>query len=50
MDNVVCTHETLHIIKKNKLKLLFKLDFEFFFDCVHWDFLLEILEGRNFGE
>jgi Reverse transcriptase (RNA-dependent DNA polymerase) len=50
MDNVVCAHEILFSIKKQKIKsVLFKLDFEKSFDRVHWDFLLEILEGRNFG-
>jgi Reverse transcriptase (RNA-dependent DNA polymerase) len=50
LDNIVCAHETLHSIKKNNIKyFLFKIDFEKAFDKVNWQFLLEILEGRNFG-
>jgi Reverse transcriptase (RNA-dependent DNA polymerase) len=50
MDNVVCAHKTLHTIHKNKMKcVLFKLDFEKALDRVNWDFILEILQGRNFG-
>jgi Reverse transcriptase (RNA-dependent DNA polymerase) len=50
LDNVVCAHETLHTIRKNKNKcFLFKINFEKVFDKVNWEFLLEILEGRQFG-
>lgn len=51
MNNVVCAHEILHQIKISKTKgVLFKIDFEKTFDCVNWDFLLEVLKGRNFGD
>jgi Reverse transcriptase (RNA-dependent DNA polymerase) len=50
MDNVVCAHEALHTIKKNKISaVIFKIIFEKAFDRVNWDFLLEILQGRKFG-
>lgn len=50
MDSVVCLHEILHSVRENKVKgALFKINFEKAFDKVNWDFLLEILEGRNFG-
>jgi Reverse transcriptase (RNA-dependent DNA polymerase) len=40
LDNVVCAHETLHSIKRNKIKcFLFKMDFEKVFDKVNWQFL-----------
>ena len=51
LDNVVCAHEVLHQVKIKKQKgTLFKLDFEKAFDHVNWDFLLEILHARGFGE
>jgi Reverse transcriptase (RNA-dependent DNA polymerase) len=51
MDDVVYAHETLHtIFFKKKLRcVLFKLDFEKSFDRVNWDFILDIMQGRNFG-
>jgi Reverse transcriptase (RNA-dependent DNA polymerase) len=50
LDNVVCAHEALHTIREKKIQcFLFKIDFEKAFDKVNWDFLLEILEGRQFG-
>jgi Reverse transcriptase (RNA-dependent DNA polymerase) len=50
LDNVICAHETLHSIRKNKNKyFLFKIDFEKTFDKVNWQFLLEILKGKHFG-
>jgi Reverse transcriptase (RNA-dependent DNA polymerase) len=43
MDNVMCAHEALHIIKKI-LVVLFKLDFEKAFNRVQWDFFIGNIE------
>jgi hypothetical protein len=50
LDNIVYTHGTLHTIRKKIKYFLFKIDFEKAFDKVNCDFLLEILEGRQFGD
>lgn len=50
-DNIVCVQEILHQVRKNKIKgILLKLDFEKAFDKAHWNFILEILQARGFGD
>jgi hypothetical protein len=49
MNNVL-TQEVLHQIRIRKIKgLLFKIDIKKIFNRVHWDFLIELLEGSVFS-
>jgi Reverse transcriptase (RNA-dependent DNA polymerase) len=49
-DNIICAQEILYKIRKNKNKgILFKIDFEKFFDSVNWQFFSEVLQARGFG-
>jgi hypothetical protein len=48
LDGVVCLHEILNDIHKNKSDgVLFKIDFEKAFDKIKWPFLLQILEMKG---
>lgn len=42
--------EVLDVMKRNKERLIFKLDFEKMYDCANWSFLLFILHKMNFGD
>jgi hypothetical protein len=51
MDNIVVANEVLHSVKVTKEPgVLFKLDFEKTYDRVNWDFLLDVLHLRGFGD
>jgi hypothetical protein len=49
-DAIGTTHESLHSIKRKKLKsLVLKLDLRKAYDCIDWDFLRMILLQVGFG-
>jgi hypothetical protein len=51
LESVVTVHEVLHSVKHNKQQgYVLKLDYEKTYDKVNWQFLLDILEKRKFGE
>jgi Reverse transcriptase (RNA-dependent DNA polymerase) len=50
-DNIICAQEILFKVRKSKEKgIMIKIDFEKAFDSVNWNFLLEVLQARGFGE
>ncbi|XP_071739224.1 uncharacterized protein [Rutidosis leptorrhynchoides] len=50
IDGALIANETLEYLKQKRLKsLVFKVDFEKAFDCLSWDFLMEIMEIMGFG-
>lgn len=49
-ERIMACNEMLHSMKKNcSGSFSFKVDFEKAFDCVRWDFLLEMMERMRFG-
>lgn len=51
LESVVTAHEILHDMHHNKQQgYVIKLDYEKTYDKVNWQFLLDILEKRGFGE
>ncbi|XP_071700132.1 uncharacterized protein [Rutidosis leptorrhynchoides] len=51
LDGALIANETLDYLKKKHDKsLIFKVDFEKAFDCLSWDFLMEVMEHMGFGE
>jgi hypothetical protein len=49
LEDVVILHETLHEIRRKKMKgIIMKLDFEKAYDKVSWPFLMEVLERKGF--
>lgn len=51
MDNIATMEKLLFSLQKWRLPgHILKLDFTKAFDSVDWDFLLEILSARGFGE
>ncbi|XP_071727353.1 uncharacterized protein [Rutidosis leptorrhynchoides] len=50
LDGSLIANESLDFIKHTHSKsLIFKVDFEKAFDCLSWDFLLEVMEIMGFG-
>lgn len=50
-DNIVYAQNILFQVRKTKTKgILFKIDFEKTFDKVNWNFLIEVLKARGFGD
>lgn len=48
LDGVIIIHETIHEIRKRKLKgVMFKIDFEKAYDSVNWNFLKEVLRRKG---
>jgi hypothetical protein len=49
LEGVVILHEVLHSLNRDKGKgMIFKINFEKAYDRVRWDFLEEVLLGKNF--
>ncbi|XP_071700669.1 uncharacterized protein [Rutidosis leptorrhynchoides] len=50
LDGVLIANESIEYLKKHKKRsLIFKVDFEKAFDCLKWDFLLEVMSCMGFG-
>ncbi|XP_071739411.1 uncharacterized protein [Rutidosis leptorrhynchoides] len=50
LDGALIANETLSFLKHKRIKsVIFKVDFEKAFDCLSWDFLIEIMEIMGFG-
>ncbi|XP_071718269.1 uncharacterized protein [Rutidosis leptorrhynchoides] len=50
LDGALIANETLEFISSTKKKgLIFKVDFEKAFDCLNWDFLMEVMHCMGFG-
>lgn len=51
LDGVVCLHETLHEMRRKKLKgVILKIDFEQAYDSVKWGFVREVMVRKGFDE
>jgi hypothetical protein len=51
MNNIVCAIRLYILFIRKKIKsILFELVFKKVFYRVNWNFLLDILQGRNFGD
>lgn len=49
LEGVVVIHEVIHELRRTKGKgLILKIDFEKAYDRVRWDFLEQVMMGRNF--
>jgi hypothetical protein len=49
LEGVVVLHEVIHELKRSKSKgLILKIDFEKAYDKVRWDFLEEVMRGKDF--
>ncbi|XP_071691484.1 uncharacterized protein [Rutidosis leptorrhynchoides] len=49
LDGALIANETVSYLKNNHSKsLIFKVDFEKAFDCLSWDFLMEVMELMGF--
>lgn len=49
VDGVLIANETMDFLKRTKmLSLIFKVDFEKFYDSLEWDFLLQIMRCMGF--
>ncbi|XP_071718172.1 uncharacterized protein [Rutidosis leptorrhynchoides] len=50
LDGALIANESLDYLKQTRSKsLIFKVDFEKAFDCLSWEFLLEVMEFMGFG-
>ncbi|XP_071695868.1 uncharacterized protein [Rutidosis leptorrhynchoides] len=50
LDGGLIVNESIDFLKANNQKsLLFKVDFEKAFDCLNWDFILEVMRCMGFG-
>lgn len=50
LDNVVLSQEIIHFaIQSQQREVVVRIDFEKTYDKINWDYLLEVLETRNFG-
>ncbi|XP_071740013.1 uncharacterized protein [Rutidosis leptorrhynchoides] len=51
LDGALIVNESIDFLKAKKKKgILFKVDFEKAFDCLNWNFLLEVMKSMGFGE
>lgn len=51
LDNVVLSNEIIHHCKKTKQQgVVIKIDWSKAYDRINWQYLIEILRGRGFGE
>lgn len=51
LDNIATAEEQIFSLHKRKLPgYILKVDFAKAFDSVDWDFLLDLLSARRFGE
>lgn len=49
LEGIVMLHEVLHHLRvHHRQGIILKLDFEKAYDKVHWDFMIEVLERKNF--
>ncbi|XP_071708653.1 uncharacterized protein [Rutidosis leptorrhynchoides] len=50
LDGALIVNETLDYLKQKRIKsLIFKVDFEKAFDCLSWEFLMEVMDFMGFG-
>ncbi|XP_071738862.1 uncharacterized protein [Rutidosis leptorrhynchoides] len=50
LDGALIVNESIDFLKNNRKKgLVFKVDFEKAFDCLNWDFLMEVVNSMGFG-
>ncbi|XP_071738932.1 uncharacterized protein [Rutidosis leptorrhynchoides] len=50
LDGALIANESISYLKHERAKsLIFKVDFEKPFDCLNWDFLMEIMQIMGFG-
>ncbi|XP_071695652.1 uncharacterized protein [Rutidosis leptorrhynchoides] len=51
LDGALIVNETINFLKNSKQKgLLFKVDFEKAFDCINWNFLMDVMKCMGFGD
>ncbi|XP_071689201.1 uncharacterized protein [Rutidosis leptorrhynchoides] len=50
LDEALIVNESINFLRAKKHKgIIFKVDFEKAFDCLNWDFLLEVMKCMGFG-
>ncbi|XP_071694498.1 uncharacterized protein [Rutidosis leptorrhynchoides] len=50
LDGVLVANKSIDFIKSNNKKgIIFKVAFEKAFDCLNWDFLMEVMSSMEFG-
>lgn len=51
LKGIVILHEVIHTLSKgNNQGMILKIDFEKAYDRVRWDFLEEVMQGKNFPQ
>lgn len=51
LDGVVILHETLHVLRRRKLRgVILKIDFEKAYDSVKWEFVEEVMRRKGFDD